>query len=136
LNLPSPFQKYTPVIISHDLFARALGILRPRRTGLFEWHRLVQNATNPPSITLPYGTYYPNLTADPSITKNKCNSYLPADSTLDRFVAIANLITANGLYVVRPSLDPQPPTPWIGRTPWQGCCARKHLTNITDHEQD
>ena len=61
---------------------------------------LQQNLTNPPTIKLPYGTTFPNLTDGPSITKNSCNSYLPSDSTLHRFAAIVNLITANGLYVV------------------------------------
>ena len=61
---------------------------------------LQQNLTNPPTIKLPYGTTFPNLTDGPSVTSNSCNSYLPSDSTLDRFAAIVNLITANGLYVV------------------------------------
>jgi len=62
----------------------------------------MQNATNPPSLPVPYGTIFPNLTANPSITQNTCNSYLPAANTLQRFVAIVNLIAANGLYVVWP----------------------------------
>ena len=60
----------------------------------------IQDDTNPPSITLPYGTKFPNLTTTPSLTNNTCNNYIPSDSTLNRFIYVVNFITANGLYVV------------------------------------
>lgn len=61
----------------------------------------LQEETNPPSIVLPYGTMFPNLTAPPSIANDTCNSYIPSDATLQRFAYIVNFLTANGLYVVR-----------------------------------
>lgn len=79
---------------------------------------VMQNATNPPSITLPYGTKFPNLTAVPSLTTNSCNSYLPSDTTLNRFIYIVNLITANGLYVVSHP-DPLNPDYYQSSTLWE-----------------
>lgn len=54
----------------------------------------------PPNIALPYGTMFPNLTATPISPPNTCNSYIPSDTTLNRFTYIVNFLAENGLYVV------------------------------------
>ena len=57
-----------------------------------------------PGLRVYNGTSVPDLIAAPSAPNDTCNSYIPNDSTMDRFAYIVNFLADNGLYVVRHSL--------------------------------
>ena len=62
----------------------------------------MQDILTPHGMTVYDSTSVPDLTSYPSADNSSCNSYLPSDSTLDRFNYIVNFLTANDLYVVSP----------------------------------
>lgn len=67
----------------------------------------VQDQLTLPGLRVYNGTSVPDLVAAPSAPNGTCNSYIPNDSTMDRFAYIVNFLADNGLYVVslQPVLD-------------------------------
>ena len=61
----------------------------------------LQSSVTNPNITAPPGRGIPALNATAAtVTPGTCNSYLPNDSVLDRFLYVVDFLATNDLYVV------------------------------------
>ena len=61
----------------------------------------VQAATTNPNVTVPPGRGVPILpTAAATVINGTCNSYLPNDSVLNRFLYVVDFLASNDLYVM------------------------------------
>jgi Cellulase (glycosyl hydrolase family 5) len=60
----------------------------------------IQASVTNPSVTVPVGTTIPAMISPPSRVAGACNSYLPNDTTLNRFLWVINFFAKNGFYVL------------------------------------
>ena len=61
----------------------------------------VQSATTNPNVTVPPARSVPVLpTAAATVINGTCNSYLPNDSVLNRFLYVVDFLASNNLYVM------------------------------------